>query len=198
MKNELASKLKLVIVDDLGSYISKEIPEPIEEICFEVIDNCMHNYSKQMLMTFADGDKDEYFEQWGQYEQDDMTKLYSICNGDLYAIANDIEIVGIKPDDEDVLRVAVEFQVRGQKLIAFDLWYDPYVSNDDQDEFDHCSKEDIEKLINWANKISGKTTPTLFIDELKFFSGKYIKLDNLLDAIYDACGGDDEQMVKIQ
>ena len=198
MNSELTRLLKYSVFDDIGNLDGKHIPIEIEETCLEIIANCMHNCSQQMLKQFADGDADEYDMVWSQYESDDMTKLYAMCNGDIYKIADDLKLISVSQPQDDLLKIVVKFQIGQDIMEAIDLWYDPNISNDDQDEFDHCAKSDIEQVAKWARRFSGELAPTLVLDEIKAFSGKYIKLLDLINAIVDSCGGDDEQAVKLQ
>jgi len=66
------------------------------------------------------------------------------------------------------------------------------------DEFEHCSKNDLEEVIGWVQE--DKDIAELPADVLKCISGKYIKATALLDILEMALLGgdsDDAEYVKI-
>ena len=104
----------------------------------------------------------------------------------------------IEEDDYDMKMVEVEFNYQGKTYRGFDVWYSGNMSNDDMDEFEHCSKNNLEEVIDWVQE--DKDIAELPADVLKCISGKYIKTAALLDILEMALLGsssNDAEYVKI-
>ena len=210
-KTDLENDLCSAAIDN----VEPEMPEEVEDICREIVYNFVYNHSEQMLMEFADGYKDKdyikniegemstqeaYDSQFAQYEHSDATSLYAACNGDIRSLQSGVKIVGasIEEDDYDMKMVEVEFKYQGKTYKGSDVWYGGNRANDDQDEFEHCSKSDLEEVIDWVQE--DKDIAELPVDILNCIKGKYIKATTLLDILEMAlpCGDSDgTEYVKI-
>ena len=210
-KTNLENDLRSAAIDN----VEPEMPEEVEDICREIVYNFIYNHSEQMLMQFAEGQKDKdyvknldgkmstqeaYDQYFAEYENPNATSLYTACNGDIYSLQNNVKIVdaSIEEDDYDMKMVEVEFKYQGKTYKGSDVWYSGNKADDDMDEFNHCSKSDLEEVIDWAQE--DKDIAELPADVLKCISGKYIKATTLLDILEMALLGidsDDVEYVKI-
>ena len=203
--------------------IQAEMPDDVEQICREMASNYVYNLSQQMLMKFARGRKDKswleprikdiadedervqkiYELYLSQYEHPDATELYAACNGDIdNNLYGNIEVLGaeVKDNTYDFKSVEIKFRYKGKTYIGTDVWNSGNVSNDDQEEFEHCSEDDFQTVIDWARSYSDKSIMQLPASFLSCISGKYIKAAALLDILEMTLFGgdsDDAKYVKI-
>ena len=175
--------------------IEEDMPEDIKDICKDIVENFVYNHSDQMLKEFAENHDDVakgretkewvYEHYFSEYENPDATSLYAACNGNLDQLKNNVEIVTATTTDEndyDFKSVTVEFRYNGKTYHGIDVWYSGNRANDDQDEFQHCSEDELDDVIDWIDN-ENQSFIELPADALQCIKGKYILKSDLLDIL---------------
>ncbi len=174
--------------------VVKQMPEDIEAICRDIVENFVYNHAEQMLKEFAENHDDVvkgrqtkewvYEHYFSEYEYPDATSLYAACNGNLYQLKDSVEIVAatVNAADYDYKDVSVMFKYSGKTYNGSDVWYSGNIANDDQDEFQHCTKNEFDRIIDWLNDADDAFAelPVTVLDCIK---GKYISKSDLLNIL---------------
>ena len=186
--------LKTRLINAAQDKVTKQMPKDIEAICRDIVENFVHNHAEQMLKKFAENYNDVvkgrqtkefvYEQYFSKHEYPDATSLYAMCNGNLYQLKNSVEIVSatVNVADYDCKDVSVTFKYSGKTYNGIDVWYSGKKANDDKDEFQHCDKNEFDRIINWIDD-SDDVFAELPVTVLDCIKGKYISKSNLLDIL---------------